>query len=173
MGQFLQTIKKRFLKLKDDLHSGIKNGALDIAGAGIINRILMFLTTVVITRVLSKQDYGVYSYSFNFISFVALFCSLGMNAVMLQYASEQKDENKRDYIYKFTFELGLISCFLFSVLVVVYSLVFKEKISGINHTIRQFSFILIFALLFPCLIKSDNRPTSVTFFLLFSSLLIS
>lgn len=144
---------KKIVQLIADFNIAIKKGIVDIAGAGIINKLFMLMTTFVVIRVLTKEDYGLFSYAYNFINVVAVFSSLGMNAVMLQYASEQHDSIKRQYIYKYTFIIGTISCIFFSLLAIVYSYIIPETLPGVNPIIRLFSFVIVFQFLYQSVIN--------------------
>ena len=135
-----RTIKNLFRDVKILLQKGI----IDIIGAGIINKFLVLFTTIVLVRVLSKDEYGIFTYAYNLINLVMIFSSLGMNGAMLQFAAEQKTIEERAPIYKYTFAVGVLSNFCFSIGVIIYSLIAPENIAGSNRALRVFSFIILF-----------------------------
>lgn len=73
-----------------------KTGFFHIFGSSIINKIIAFLSTTVLVRILTKEEYGVFSYAWNIYSIVILFNGLGMHSALLQLGSEKK--NNSDYM---------------------------------------------------------------------------
>lgn len=159
---------RSFLKNTRDLAQRVKNkGILDVVGAGLINKILVLITTVVLIRIMSKDDYGVFSYSYNIINIAIIFSSLGMNSVLIQFSSEQKEIDKRCYIDKYCTTFGLLTNLITTFGLIAYSFFAKEKIVGSNKAIRAFSAIIIFQFLFTCIVsyfrtEFDNKNYRLT-----------
>lgn len=150
MGRFLA-------KAKRDLQGALKKGALDIVAAGVVNKVLVLMTTLVVIWLLSKEDYGVFGYAYKVINLVSIFASLGMNAVMLQYAAEQKDPEKRKYVYKYTFLFGAVTSVIVATGLIVYTFVSgylgAETLKGANSAIREFSFIVLVQFMFQSVVN--------------------
>ena len=159
-----RTIKNLFY----DIKLLLKKGIIDIIGAGIINKLLVLFTTIVLIRVLSKNEYGIFTYAYNLINLVMIFSSLGMNGAILQFAAEQKNIEERIPIYKFTFSVGMLSNICFAIGVIIYSLTAPENIAGSNRALRMFSFILVFQYIYISIVSyyrvelNNKRYRSVT-----------
>ncbi len=67
-------------------------GFFHIFSSNVINKILLFCNGIFIVRVLSKESFGVYSYSQNLLSIFLLFSGLGINNGLLQFASKRRAE---------------------------------------------------------------------------------
>ena len=92
-------IRDRISNLGNSL---LKGGFFDIVGAGTLNKAIATIMSIVLVRVLSKYDYGVYSYAFNIASFFIIFNGLGATSAALQLCCEayqDKDRERRLYAY--------------------------------------------------------------------------
>ena len=70
----------------------IREGALHIFSTTVLNKIIAMLTNIVIVRVLTKAEFGYFSYAYNIVMIVAAFSSLGMTNAVLQYGCESTDQ---------------------------------------------------------------------------------
>lgn len=123
-----------------------RKGFSDIVFSTGINKVLSLLTTSLIVRILTKEDYGNYSYALNIISIISIFSSFGLDIVMLQFASEKGDENEeaRYGIYKFCFITGTATNLFFSILTFVYAVIGPLKLETARAAFMQLSFIYFF-----------------------------
>ena len=114
-----------------DIRSKIKKlyetGFFHIFSSNVINKILLFCNGIFIVRVLSKESFGVYSYSQNLLSIFLLFSGLGINNGLLQFASKSNEEEKNE-IFKFTFRLGIIINIILTGIVILYCIFCNFKI---------------------------------------------
>lgn len=90
-----------------------KGGFFDIVGAGTLNKAIATIMSIVLVRVLSKYDYGVYSYAFNIASFFIIFNGLGATTAALQLCCEAFDDKDREcrlyaYAYRVSLAVGLL-----------------------------------------------------------------
>lgn len=105
--------------LRDKIKKLYQTGFFHIFSTNIINKILLFCNGVFIVKVLSKESFGVYSYSQNLLSLFLLFSGLGINNGLLQFASRSKAEERED-IFRFTLKLGVIINIILTGIVVIY-----------------------------------------------------
>lgn len=94
-----------------------KGGFFDIVGAGTLNKAIATIMSIVLVRVLSKYDYGVYSYAFNIASFFIIFNGLGATSAALQLCCEAFGDQDREcrlyaYAYRVSYAVGLLYLFL-------------------------------------------------------------
>lgn len=104
---------------RNNLQKLYKTGFFHIFSANIINKILLFCNGIFIVKVLSKESFGIYSYSQNLLSLFLLFSGLGINNGLLQFASRSSKEERED-IFRFTLRLGVIINIFLTVIVVLY-----------------------------------------------------
>lgn len=104
---------------RNNLQKLYKTGFFHIFSANIINKILLFCNGIFIVKVLSKESFGIYSYSQNLLSLFLLFSGLGINNGLLQFASRSSKEERED-IFRFTFKLGVMINIILTGIVILY-----------------------------------------------------
>ncbi|MEG0758729.1 MAG: oligosaccharide flippase family protein, partial [Raoultibacter sp.] len=98
-------MKKSIKSMIDKL---IKTGFIHIFGASSLNQVLSLLSGIVLVRVLSKSDYGVFSYAFNIYQFFLICSGMGIVSGILQMCSEFSDKpDISDSIYQWSSGFGI------------------------------------------------------------------
>ena len=69
-----------------------KTGFFHIFGSSVINKIIGFLSSIVLVRILSKSEYGTFTYAWNIYSIVILFNGMGIEFGTLQLSSEHSGD---------------------------------------------------------------------------------
>lgn len=75
-------------------------GFFHIFGSSTINKVIGFLSSIVLVRILTKPEYGTFTYAWNKYSIIILLSGLGVESGMLQLASEHSGD--ADYALKVT-----------------------------------------------------------------------
>ncbi len=96
-----------------------KKGFFHIFGSSVINKIIQFCSGIFLVRLLSKSEFGSYSYAQNIMYIFLLFNGLGVLFALLQYGSE--DTKKKNYYYKYALRIGLLFNVFLSVSIVIYT----------------------------------------------------
>lgn len=65
-----------------------RTGFFHIFGSSVINKIIAFLSSVVLVRILSKTEYGVFTYAWNIYSIILILNGMGIESGVLQISSE-------------------------------------------------------------------------------------
>ncbi len=116
MGSLFAGIKNKVFEYRKDSRSLVSltiRGSFWMAVSKIVNRGLGFARTIVLARLLSPNDFGLFGIAYLFASFIENFSVTGINAALIQ-----KKENISDYLDSaWTFNLAR-SCVLFFVLYV-------------------------------------------------------
>jgi len=101
----------QFKAIKDKLFS---TGFFHVFFSTVFNKGITFIAGIVLVRILSKEQYGVYSYAYNIYSTIMLFTGMGMVSAILQVCSESENKKKGKELYNYgcRFSLFLISFFL-------------------------------------------------------------
>ena len=70
----VQRHKKKIHQMKTKL---FETGFFHVFGSNIINQVIAFLSGIILVRILSKAEYGIYSYAYNIINFFLVFNGFG------------------------------------------------------------------------------------------------
>lgn len=104
-----------------------KDGALHIIGAGTINKIISFCSGILIVRILSQTDYGIYTYVLNIVEIFLLTNGFGTMTGILQYGCEYKDDIKnKNGIIQFGIKIGLCTSIVIAAAIGIYGLCAQE-----------------------------------------------
>lgn len=155
-----------------------KTGFFHIVLSDIICKILLYCNSIFIVRLLTKEEYGLYSYALNIVNFVMLFSGLGTSSGILQFGSAS-DKVKRNEYQKYALILGGVTSIILSVLVIIWGVAGNIKISNAQLPLISLGFIPVFYYLKDYLsinyrVNIQNRQYSVfnlknaAIFLLFS-----
>ena len=74
-----------------------------------INKLISLLLSIVIVRILSKEEYGLFSFAFNKVSIIMVFSGFGITSGILQFCSESISLEKKKQYYKFGLVFGVIA----------------------------------------------------------------
>lgn len=83
-------MEKIFTKIKTLLRTGF----FHIFGSSVINKIIAFMSSVVLVRILTKAEYGVFTYAWNIYSILLLFNGMGIESGVLQVSSEHSGDTE-------------------------------------------------------------------------------
>ena len=122
-----------------------RTGFFHIFGSNVINKIIAFVSTAVLVRLLTKSEYGIYTYAWNIYSIIIIFNGMGMASSLLQLCSERgNDPEYNSIIGRYSAKMGLL-----------FDLVLGLVIAGIAlwapMTIRGADTLLFLLILMPAL----------------------
>ena len=104
-------------------------GLFHIFGASVINKIMNFLCSIVVVRIVSKAAFGEYTYANNTVSLVLLLSGLGLASGTFQLCSEEINNRKKQIdIYNYGCSLGIKFNLLLSIIIILASVVGNLKI---------------------------------------------
>ena len=83
-----------------------KSGIFQLLSANTLNKIITMLSTMVITRILTKYDYGIWSYVLNIYSYLIMIAGLGLSAGAFQYGAENVGNSEEFSFYKYCLKRG-------------------------------------------------------------------
>ena len=106
--------------MREKLQLLLKKGLFHIMGSTFINKCIAFITNIGLVRILSKNDFGVFSAAFNVFSIVYLFSGFGITSGMLYFCSQKRSEESKAAFYKYAIKFGLISEVVLSVIMLLY-----------------------------------------------------
>lgn len=114
-------------------------GFFQIFNATIINSMISFLYGIFIVRILSKSQYGLFSYAQGIANFGLMFCSFGLNLGILQYCSEERGLEQKYSFSRFAFWGGMVASLVTAVVLVGYSGLDGSGLTGVTEVIIGFS----------------------------------
>ncbi len=122
------------LALKKLLGSLFSGGFFHIVGSGFVNTALNFLMGVVLVRILSKADYGAYSFAYNIASFFIIFNGLGAVPAAIQLCSEHfKNKLESDAFFRYAYCIGILVDAAMLVMIIMIALFVPLSISESNQ----------------------------------------
>jgi len=148
----------------------VAKGALYIIVASFIEKFVTFFGTIFVVRFLSKEDYSVYTYAYNFFSYAVLLSGLGLSYAILRYVLlTDKIEEKLGYV-SFALRFGTIINIVLTLgtIIFAFSYIYPEgyKQTGTLLSIMAiaipFKYILSTMLCLDRAMMSAKRYASVT-----------
>ena len=143
--------------------------------ANVINKAVGMLSSMVITRLLTTSDYGVWSYSLNVFSYLSLITGLGLVAGALQFGTENNGNKKAYSYFKYCTVIGLFIDFIIVILTAVLFINIALPIpSAKPYVIAILPSLLIEYVLqiAQSILRSQNRIKEYARFLNFNSILM-
>lgn len=127
-------MKDRIVYIINVLNS---KGFFHIFGASTINKIIALVSSWIIVRIISKSEYGVYTYAYNIYGFLILLNGLGVTSAVLQIGSEANDEQEKNRIYEYGLKVGFLFDLMLAAVILLVGIFIPLKISGSNHLLRM------------------------------------
>lgn len=134
--------KSLISKVQNAVSGLLSRGFFHVFGSSVINKLLGFVSGVIVIRILSVTDYGVYSYAYNILNIALLFSGLGAASSIVQLCSEANDQDKIDKIKSFGVTFGLTFDALLSLILLVIALFVPLPVEGSG-------FLLLLFVLYP------------------------
>ena len=144
-------------------------GFFSIAGSTIVNRILSFMSGILVVRLLSKADYGVYSYAYNILNIALLFNGIGVASAFIQLCCEPGGKRREVNLERWGFKGGGLFDILLSTGIFLWATFVPEGMPGTRlllqicalFPIPQFVFDMQTAALRAQLRNSDYATSNV------------
>lgn len=129
----IETFKSIMGKLK-------RTGFVYVFGSSSVNKFISFISGIVLVRIVSKEEYGVYSYAYNIISFFLIAASCGVYSGYLQIGSETKEIEKRKHIYSYSASISFFSNIALAIVVLLVSWIVPLPLKGANFYLGLMAF---------------------------------
>lgn len=132
-------MKKR---LGNEIQKLKKNGFFSIYFSTICSKVVTLFGGILLVRLMSKEDYGVYTLVQNAIAMLCIFGDLGASDATLQYALEnEKSEKKQKGIFVFGMKMLIVSTLFSSILILLSPLFYPYKDANIERLTISLLFI--------------------------------
>ena len=95
----------------------IKGGLFSVFGASLVNKGILFISNIIIVRLMFKNEYGNFSYAQNALNLFMLISGLGTTAAIMQFRSENKNLDDKKYYTSIGIVIGIISNIFLSLII--------------------------------------------------------
>lgn len=123
-------------------------GLFHIFGANVINKIISFFSGILLVRILSKSEFGTYSYVLNVVSTVGIVSAMGMATGVFQLCSEHLDKKAiKTKIFKYGSAFGVYFNIGLSILLFFIASCVSFPVDEVNNLLKVASFLPVLSIL--------------------------
>lgn len=154
----------------------LKKGILHIFTASVINKIVIMLSNMVLTRMLAQNQYGILSYIGNVYSYANLIAGFGLAAGALQFGVENRNRLVENRFYRYCAKAGMLANFLIIAVISIVVLYCELPIRQAKMYIYVYLPLLIteyFIQLLLIILRSQNRFKSYARLVTMHTILVS
>lgn len=122
-----KAIIEKIKKLKE-------TGFFSIFISDVLAKVVVFLGGIVVVRILSQNDYGIYSYAINAFNILFILNDFGASNAALQNITEQKDnKEKQQAVLKYSIKMGIIGSLISGTLIFLSPLFYPYEIEEAKY----------------------------------------
>lgn len=134
-----------FQKKYDEVKKLVATGFFHIVGSGTLVHVVGFLSNIILVQIVSKEEYGLFTYAANIYGMIMIVSGLGASQTMLQFASEKfGNKQAQAVIYQFALKFGLGANCLFAFVVILVGAIYPFEIDGAQFLIYIYAALPIF-----------------------------
>lgn len=142
-------MNKWIVIVKGNIRKLICSGFVYIFGSSVLNNAIAFLSGIILVRILSKSEYGIFSYAWNIFSIVMLLNGCGIASAVLQLCSERNTDNQYcNEVYNFGKKFGLAFNVVLFVVLFIAGVFFPLPINGAGKLLTISSLLPMLIFLF-------------------------
>mgnify|MGYP001198582096 CR=1 FL=1 len=130
--------------MKSRIKSIIEKGFFHIFGANVLNKIIQFANGIILVRLLTKEQFGLFSYAQNILMLFLLFNGLGVNSGMLQFGSETEDINKKNTFFHYGIKIGFTFNIFISIIILLFTTMFTLKVDDARPILKLMFLLPLF-----------------------------
>lgn len=119
-----------------------KSGFAHLFGSSVMNKVLGFISSIILVRLIPKSDYGIYSNADNILGMFCLLDGFGMVSTFLQYGCTSEGKRKED-IWSFCFWFSLFFQIGLSIVIGVTAIFCDFSIPGTSFLLLLMSLLPI------------------------------
>ena len=127
-------------KIKELILKLYNGGFAHLVGSSILNKIFTFMSSVILVRLISKTDYGIYSNANNLLGFFTLISGFGMSSTLLQFGCTQTGKDKEN-TWNFGFHFAMVFDIFLSISIIVVAIFVPISIEGTGSLLLLMSFL--------------------------------
>lgn len=104
----MKKIRYYFKKALELIVCRIKSGTFSVLLANVLNKAVGMMSTMIVTRIVSTNDYGVWTYTLNMYSYLLLISGFGLAAGAMQFGAENIGNGRANSFFKYCLKTGVI-----------------------------------------------------------------
>ena len=131
-------------RLKSAIQKLYNIGFAHVFTTSVVNKLMALVTNMVIVRLMSKSDYGLYSYAYNIVTIILILSDVGTRYARFQYCCETNDDGERISITRFLTRIGTVSNVIFSVGTFLYATFLPLSMPAAKIALQSLSFVYLF-----------------------------
>lgn len=136
-------------------------GFFHIVGTNILNKIIAFMSTFILVRILTKSEYGIFTYSWNIYSILLLFNGFGVTSAILQICSEHSGQKKyTESVCSYGTSVGIKFDILLTAIMIGIALFAPLTISGSKEILLLLCLLPIVQFFYDlvlCVLRAEKR----------------
>lgn len=147
-------------------------GFFSIFLSSIVSKVLVFIGSTIIVRILSKNDYGIYAYILNCVSVLCLLNDFGASTAALQFLTEDDNISKKGAIISYAVKVTIFSSAFSSILILLSPLYYPFSIVGsknLTPILFLIPIITTIANLSPIILRSNLENKKYAKYQIFST----
>lgn len=121
----------------------LRRGILQVFTASVLNKILVMLSNMIITRILTKGEFGLWSYVLNIYSYASLVTGLGLASGAFLFGAENRGTPKEYSFFRYCLSVGLIINGIISIFFIFGSFIVQHGIDGAGIYIQFYVPVLL------------------------------
>lgn len=86
----------------------LSQGFLHLFGATVLNKASIFVLNIALVWLLSKEEFGLFSYTNNIFAFMQMLTGFGLVLGMFQFCAERHPESKKDSVLRYALITGVL-----------------------------------------------------------------
>ena len=107
-------------KIIDKVKTLLNGGFFHIFVGNTLIKMIAFVSSVVVVRLVNKNDYAYLTYADNLYNYVISFAGLGMSSAILKYCATAKSQEEDKAYFMFALKYGTLFEAVLSLVVVLY-----------------------------------------------------
>lgn len=138
----------------------IKGGVLSLLSANLLNKMVSMLNNMILTRILTGYEYGIWTYILNIYSYLIMIAGLGLSAGAFQFGAEARGTAEEFAFYKYCIKKGTIINFCIVVAVNIIVIIVGTSIAAARGYFLLYCPFMILQYLFDILLvilRCQNR----------------
>lgn len=132
-------MKCSLTRIEDLINKLKKTGFVNLFGSSVINKVLTFVSSIIIVRLIPKSDYGIYSNANNILSLFCLLEGFASTSVLLQFGCTTQGKEK-ERVIRFCYTLSVFTNLILSFVILLSSLFINFSIAGTGKLLMLMSF---------------------------------
>jgi O-antigen/teichoic acid export membrane protein len=133
--------------VRDYIQTFIQRKGIWILVANGITKVLGFVSVMIVTRLTTESDFGMYSYAFNIVSALVPFMGFGAYQAFLRYSVEARGQVEKKELYRYAFGRGVLFSGILVLLLVIFAPRICNDLPDSESSFRIVAFVILTTLL--------------------------